>query len=222
MERLLTPASMTADTAQTLVYPTDLGKVTVRSFVTPEEIHDLSFGMGTRDFARYRPLITGKEDLVQAAATGKANVTLAIAQGGVIVGAGILEPPRPGERWGRLEGTPVIEVSIIEVSRPWRGRRLAEPILHLLVDHPCREKRILYMVGYSWTWDPAWNGMTTMAYRDMLIRLFAGQGFHVFQTNDPNVMLRPENLFMARIGAEVSDGSRKRFQRIRFGLNPAE
>ncbi len=222
MERFLTPGSMTADTAQTVVYPTDRGTVTIRSFVSPEEIHGLSFGMGTRDFARYRPLITGKEDLVQAAEAGKTNVTLAITRGGVIVGAGILEPPRPGERWGRLEETPVMEVSIIEVSRSWRGCRLAGPILRLLVDHPCREKRILYMVGYSWTWDPAWNDLTTMAYRDMLIRLFAGQGFHIFQTNDPNVMLRPENVFMARIGADVSDASRKRFQRIRFGLNPDE
>jgi acetoin utilization protein AcuA len=210
---------MDAENANKLEWPTDRGTVFIRSFVTPEEIDVLSFGMGTKDFPRYRPLITGKDSLIRAASDERTNVTLAVTGDGTVVGAGILEPPQVEERWSRLENGLIMEVSIIEVDRPWRGRDLAKPILHLLVDHPVRERQILYMVGYSWTWDLDGKGLTTMAYRDMLIHLFAAQGFQIFQTNEPNITLRPENVFMARIGKDVPEASRKSFKWIRFGLD---
>jgi len=72
-------------------------------------------------------------------------------------------------------------------------------------------------VGYSWTWDL--EGISAMEYRNMLISLFSQQGFKTFQTNEPNIMMRPENLFMARIGANISENIRKRFKIVRFDLN---
>jgi len=73
------------------------------------------------------------------------------------------------------------------------------------------------MVGYSWTWDL--EGISAMDYRDMLISIFSQQGFETFQTNEPNIMMRPENLFMARIGGKISEPIRKRFKQVRFNLD---
>ena len=59
------------------------------------------------------------------------------------------------------------------------------------------------MVGYSWTWDLGGSDMSTTEYRTMLLKLGSLHEFSEFKTNDPNVLLRPENLFMARIGGKV-------------------
>jgi len=58
-----------------------------------------------------------------------------------------------------------------------------------------------------------------MEYRDMLISIFSQEGFKTFKTNEPNIMMRPENLFMARIGANISEDIRKRFKLVRFDLS---
>lgn len=206
--------------AQSLDRATERGRVILRSFWTPEEIEPLRFGLAGERFARYRPLIPGKESLVRAAAEEETNVTLAVDREGTIVGAGILEHPGKETRWRRIGERALMEVSVMEVARPWRDEKLSKPLLRLLVDHPSREKRILFMVGYSWTWDLDGKGLTAMDYREMLIRLFSEQSFGTFQTNEPNVMLRPENLFMARIGESVPPALVKRFKRVRFGLDP--
>jgi acetoin utilization protein AcuA len=75
------------------------------------------------------------------------------------------------------------------------------------------------MVGYSWTWDMEGKQLQPMAYRDMMINLFSPHGFKIFQTNDPNIMLRPENVFMARIGSEVPDNIQKLFKLVRFNMD---
>jgi acetoin utilization protein AcuA len=76
------------------------------------------------------------------------------------------------------------------------------------------------MVGYSWTWDLEGTRKTAQQYRAMLIRLFGQQGFQEYQTNDPNICLKPENVFMARIGKNISQTIKDRFKWLRFGLTP--
>jgi acetoin utilization protein AcuA len=58
-----------------------------------------------------------------------------------------------------------------------------------------------------------------MEYRTMLLKLGSLHEFSEFKTNDPNVLLRPENLFMARIGAGISEEARKRFKQVRFNMD---
>jgi acetoin utilization protein AcuA len=89
----------------------------------------------------------------------------------------------------------------------------------MVLDHPLKEARIFYMVGYSWTWDLDGSLMAAMDYREMMIHLFSVFGFEVLQTNEPNVLLRPENLFMARIGKNISEANQKRFKQVRFNLD---
>ena len=78
---------------------------------------------------------------------------------------------------------------------------------------------IVYMVGYSWTWDLDGTGKSAPAYRNILISLFEPFGFQEYQTNEPNICLKPENLFMAHIGRDVSEENQKIFKWLRFGVS---
>ena len=198
-------------------WSTRRGKVIVSSFNSPGDIESLSFIEAYTKYAGYRSIVSKKQTLIRAASQPDTNVTLAFTLDGKIVGFGILEYPPSGERWRRLGGWIMMEVSVIEIGRPWRSLGISKKIIQLLVNHPSKEERIFYMVGYSWTWDLA--GISAMDYRDMLIGIFSQQGFKTFQTNEPNVMMRPENLFMARIGANISEDIKKRFKLVRFDLD---
>jgi len=198
---------------------TDQGKISVASFYTPASIKTLSFSRSFQKHLHYNPIISSKESLIDIAAEPDANVTLATTPEGDIIGFGILQYPLPDERWLRVGDRVMMEVSVIEVSRSWRGGGLAGKILGTVLAHPLKEERILYMVGYSWTWDLAGSRLQTMAYRDMMINLFARFGFTLRQTNEPNIMMRPENMFMVKIGANISDQVSKRLKQVQFNLD---
>jgi acetoin utilization protein AcuA len=40
-----------------------------------------------------------------------------------------------------------------------------------------------------------------------------------YQTNEPNILLRPENLFMARLGSNLSQEIQQRFKWVLFNLD---
>jgi len=113
-----------------------------------------------------------------------------------------------------------MEVKAIEVSSNRRSTGLAKNILGLLVGHPVVEEKIIYMVGYSWTWDLDGTRKTAQQYRRMLIRLFDPFGFIEYQTNEPNICLKPENIFMGRVGRNVSPDAQNAFKWLRFGMRP--
>jgi hypothetical protein len=93
-------------------------------------------------------------------------------------------------------------------------------VLKMMVVHPQIEEKIVYMVGYSWTWDLNGTGKTAQQYRQMLIKLFEPHGFKEYQINEPNVCLKPENLFMCRVGKNIRQVIIERFKWLRFGLSP--
>lgn len=198
---------------------TDQGKISVASFYTPASIEALSFSRSFQKHLHYNPIISSKKSLIDIAGEPDANVTLATTSEGDIIGFGILQYPSPDERWVRVGDRVMMELSVIEVSRSWRGGGLARKILEYALAHPLKEERILYMVGYSWTWDLEGSRLQTMAYRDMMIDLFAGFGFTLHQTNEPNIMMRPENMFMVKIGANIPDQVRKRLKQVQFNLD---
>lgn len=197
---------------------TGQGVVQIRAFCTPEDIAPLGFKKTFSEFPRYSPIISKKESLAAAANRPDANVTIASADG-QIIGFAILQYPSADERWIRVGDRIMMEVSVVEVSRAWRGDGIAAKLLELAVDHPLIEDRIFYMVGYSWTWDLDDVKMTVMDYRNMMIHLFSRYGFRIYQTNEPNVLLRPENLFMARIGSNLSAEIQQRFKWVLFNLD---
>jgi acetoin utilization protein AcuA len=114
----------------------------------------------------------------------------------------------------------MIEIKAVEVCRSLRSARIASGMVEMMLSYPQIEDKIAYMVGYSWTWDLDGTNKSALEYRHMLVRLFEPHGFKEFQTNEPNICLKPENLFMCRMGKNISQLTRDRFKWLRFGLSP--
>jgi acetoin utilization protein AcuA len=199
---------------------TPMGAVTIRSFCSSEEIRQAIFNPQFSSHAQYRSLYTRRQSLEDNADQPDTNVTLALADDNLIVGFGVLAYPEAGERWAELEPQVMMEVKVIETCREWRSQGLAKNILAMLLHHPFVEDKIVYMVGYSWTWDLDGSKKTAQQYSRILIRLFEPFGFVEYQTNEPNICLKPENVFMGRIGKNVSLAVQNEFKWLRFGMSP--
>ena len=198
---------------------TPRGDVRFRSHCRPEEVEQFEFNSRLYASEDYKPLYTRRSSLVKSAAQTDANVVLALDADNRIIGYGVLAVPDPQERWTQLGPDLIMEVKAIEVSRNWRSSGIASQMLKRLLNHPRIEEIIVYMVGYSWTWDLKGTGKSAEAYRQTLIRVFEPFGFQQYETNEPNVCLKPENLFMGRIGSQVSRNIRDRFKWLRYDLN---
>jgi acetoin utilization protein AcuA len=199
---------------------TSLGELRIRSFCTPEDIRKLSFDRQFGTHAHYRSLYTKRESLEHKAEQADTSVVLAVADSTHIVGFGVLAYPDPEERWAGLQPQVMMEVNAIEVSRQWRSRKIARGIIQMMMVHPLIEEKIAYFVGYSWTWDLDGNQMSAQQYRQMMAKLFEPFGFQEHQTNEPNICLRPENIFMARVGENVPKEVQNQFKWLRFGMTP--
>ena len=200
-------------------WQTPKGEIRIRAFCSPEEIRGYSFDSQFGTHAHYKSLFTRRESLERMALRADTNVVLALAQEKDIIGFGVLAYPDPEERWSEL-GDLMMEVNALEVARSRRSGKIASGIIQMLLTLKQLEEKIIYFVGYSWTWDLDGNHMSAQRYRQMMIKLFEPFGFQELQTNEPNICLRPENIFMARIGAEISEDLRHRFKWLRFGLSP--
>jgi acetoin utilization protein AcuA len=203
-----------------ILVSTMLGELRIRSFCTPDEIRQLSFDHQFGTHAHYRSLYTKRESLERKAEQPDTSVVLAIADSKRIVGFGVLAYPDSEERWARLAPNLMMEVNAIEVSREWRSKKVARGIVQMMNVHPKIEDKVAYFVGYSWTWDLDGNRMTAQQYRQMMAHLFEPFGYEEYQTNEPNICLKPENIFMARIGEKVSKELQNQFKWLRFGMSP--
>ena len=193
--------------------------ITIKSFCSPDDIASLSLKDTFVESSNYNPILSKKESLITASLQQDANVTIAYTDDRKIVGISILQYPSPEERWVKIENRVMMEVSVIEVATKWRSKGISKKLFELLFEHPLKEDRIIYMVGYSWTWDVAGTDISVIEYRNMLINLFSHFEFRIYPTNDPNVMFRPENLFMARIGGNISENVQMKFKLLRFNLD---
>ena len=205
----------------TIVWETPVGRILIRSFCSRDEIRMCSFDSQFGIHPHYKSLYTRKETLEKIAGMPDANVVLALIDYQHIIGFGVLVHPEPDERWAELGPGIMIEIKAIEVCRDWRSTGVARGIVQLLLNHPRIEDMIAYMVGYSWTWDLDGALKTAQEYRTMLIRLFGPFGFQEYQTNEPNICLKPENIFMARIGNAISKEVQTQFKWLRFGVPPS-
>jgi len=211
---------MTDKETREIPWETPRGQILIRAFCTPGEIRGYRFDRQFGTHAHYRSLYTKRESLERHAEQAETNVVLALADERDIVAFGVLAHPEPEERWAGLEPPIMMEVKALEVARSWRAAGIARGIIEMLLSHPRLEERIIYFVGYSWTWDLDGNQMSAQQYRHLMIALFEPFGFQELQTNEPNICLKPENIFMARIGKTVSAEVQHRFKWLRFGLQP--
>lgn len=211
---------MSETSPKEIIFPTPKGDIRVHSFCRPEQIERYTFDRYFRISDDFKSLYTQRESLIKSAAHEDANVVLALADAKDIIGYGVLDYPDAGERWAELGPKIMMEIKAIEVYRPWRSVGLADRIMEMMLDHPQIEEKIIYLVGYSWTWDLAGAEISAGRYRQKLVDLFQAHGFQEYETNDPNVCLKSENFFMGRIGKNVSQMIKDRFKWLRFGLRP--
>ena len=148
-------------------------------------------------------------------------MVLAVTDKQNIIGFGVLACPEPDQRWARLEPKAMMEVKAIEVARDWRQMGVGSILVKGMLTHPEAEEKIIYFVGFTWTWDLRWTNITASQYRQLMIRLFQPFEFNECKTNEPNICLDADNLFMCRIGKNVSDRLRDDFKWLSFGIyNP--
>ncbi|AFM26452.1 GNAT family N-acetyltransferase [Desulfomonile tiedjei] len=183
-----------------------------------EDFHGLELDPGLGNFAHYSSIIQKLEVFERIAAKKGGRVSLALRDERVVVGYLACWFPEETERWSRL-GELMYELGAIEVSRNFRKTGIASKMLDItLSNDDSLESKIAYMNGFSWHWDLDGTGLTKFEYRKLMLNLLKNYGFRDYYTNEPNVSLREENLFMARIGSEVSEQDRKRFSHLRFGI----
>jgi acetoin utilization protein AcuA len=193
------------------------GPIEVRSYVTPEDIESCELDEGIGVFPQYRSLLTSKKSLKNLASEKKNNLCLCVDDGNHIVGYCVRRQPPSDERWAEMDPPLLYEV-LGENARGWRNHGLMKPMLRLICNEPENEERILYIVGYTWTWDMEETHKTLQEYRDTIIHLLTPYGFKQYPTNEPNVSLRAENLFMARIGEEIERPVKRNFTNLLFGI----
>jgi acetoin utilization protein AcuA len=187
------------------------------TYATPDMLQTLSLDQGIGTFSQYRSLLSNIDSLSKLAADPQNNVTLCLHQGDTVVGYCVRRRPPEDERWHHMN-PPVLYEVFGENARGWRDQKLMKPMLKTVCSEPANDDNILYIVGYSWTWDLDDTKKTLTEYRDTIIHLLAPLGFKQFPTNEPNVSLRAENLFMARIGDNIAKDTKRRFTNLLFGI----
>ncbi len=172
---------------------------------------------GLGNFPHYSSIIQ-KLEIFERIASGKdGRVALALIDENIIVGYMVCWYPDSTERWSKL-GELMYEFGAIEVSRNFRKLGIAAEMVMSVLRDDFFEEKISYMNGFSWHWDVDGSGLTLVQYRKMMLNFMKPFGFEEYYTNEPNIALREENLFMARIGSKVSEEDQLRFRNLRFGI----
>ena len=193
------------------------GRLSVCEKCPPDFFKRLVMDSGLGHFGAYSSIIQRLEEFEKIAAGKDGRVTLALLDDTTIVGYLACRRPEPDERWAKMSRL-MYELAAIEVSRNFREHRLAGRMLKTVLSEPFIEDKIAYMNGYAWTWDVENSGRMLAEYRDVHLKLLGPYDFQEFYTNEPNIRLRDENIFMARIGARISPEDRKRFKRLLLGI----
>lgn len=195
-----------------------MSRVYIESKVSLDRIQELIFSSDFTSHTQYRSIYTMRESLEFF--TGKGgSVTLAILDNKIIVGFAVLDYPDSKGRWAKISRKAIIELKAVEVLREFRSQRIARDLLFHLFCDPGLEHKIVYLTAYTWTWDLKYSGLSAQVYRNVLIDLYSEFGFIEYLTNEPNICLKPENIFMARVGKNVSQNIQEEFKWIRFDLS---
>ncbi len=196
---------------------TKKGLIHFESTLLLDRIQNLEFSSDFTCHAKYKSIYTKRKTLEQLAENG-ANIALALLNDKIIVGYAVLDYPNKKNRWARLGEKVMIELKAVEVLRGYRNHGIGRHLLLHLLSHPKLEQKIIYLTAYSWTWDLDYSDLNPQSYRDMLISLYTGLKFMEYQTNEFNICLKPENIFMAKVGKNIFQKTLTDFKYLRFGL----
>ncbi len=178
---------------------------------------DLVLDPGLGQFAHYSSLIQKLEVFDKLASEKDGRVVLALKDGRMVVAYMACHYPESGDRWRKLDGI-MYEFSAIEVSRNFRKLGIAGAMMDATMTDDSLEEKISYINGFCWHWDVDGSGLSLVRYRKMLLEFLKPFDFQEYYTNEPNIALREENLFMARVGSRVSSEDQQRFRKLRFGI----
>jgi acetoin utilization deacetylase AcuC-like enzyme len=150
-----------------------------------------------------------REVLARIAEEPAGEVVVAHTPEGTVVGYVAVLDPGPGTRFASLPG--LLEVGAIEVASGWRRGGVATALLRFAVEPDPFEDLILIASGLAWHWDLDQSGLSAVAYRRVLGRVFEAAGFEALRTDEPEIAYDPANLFVARFGSRVPPASRAAF-----------
>jgi acetoin utilization protein AcuA len=215
VERLL--SGKTPRPPRTITLDAPGGPLIIRSLCPPGSFSHLELDRGLGSFPHYSSIIQKLAVFERIASSEDGNVILAIEGERLVVGYAACYYPEPRERWAGL-GKLMYEMGAIEVSRGYRHLHIAQRLAELSVDFEFFEDKMAYMNGFSWHWDLDGTGFTLAQYRKMMVNLLKPYGFREYPTNEPNIAMREENVFLARIGSRVGSRDQRRFRNLLFGI----
>ncbi len=198
-------------------FETDRGQITINPKCPPGSFKELRLDAGLGNFPHYSSIIQKLETFEKIASGKDGRVGLALIDQNIVVGYMVCWYPDSTDRWSKL-GDLMYEFGAIEVSRNFRKMGIAAKMVSSALREEFFDEKISYMNGYSWHWDVDGSGLTLIQYRKMMLNFMKPFGFEEYYTNEPNIALREENLFMARIGSKVSEEDKLRFRNLRFGV----
>ena len=193
------------------------GRITIWVKCPPGFFSSLKLDSGLGNFAHYSSIIQKLDVFERIASQPEGRVALGLDENESVVAYAVCWYPDQTDRWSKLDRV-MYEMGAVEVSRRYRHMKIAETVIGLILQDRFFDEKIAYMNGYCWHWDLDGTGLTMIQYRQMMYNFLKKFGFQECYTNEPNIALKEENLFMARIGPQVSDEDQKRFRNLRFGI----
>ncbi|MCL5289829.1 MAG: GNAT family N-acetyltransferase [Eubacteriales bacterium] len=178
--------------------------------VTSERLSELDIDP---DIKNFRPAHIQKKALTQIASGEIEKVFIAVSQE-KIIGYVAFHLPHEMTRWSKLPF--IIELGAIEISPNWRYCGVAKALMIAAAAHGFMENHVVTSLEYAWHWDLKGTGLDMFSYQNVLYRLFSPVGFEVFCTDDPDIIEHPANIFMARIGKNITEEKKEQFMDLLF------
>jgi acetoin utilization deacetylase AcuC-like enzyme/GNAT superfamily N-acetyltransferase len=176
---------------------TPRGTILLRDWCPPSLVERLHADEGLHAFAR---LAEREKALLKRIASGpECELVVAHTPDGQLIGQ--VSICAADDWW---EGIPDLYEVAVEVSSNWRGLGLSKALLRFALEPNYFDDVMLFALGFAWHWDLEGMGLGSMAYAQMIRRLFESVGFEKMAANEPNLHLDPANIFLARVGRNVS------------------
>jgi acetoin utilization protein AcuA len=191
-----------------------------RRRVPASRLEQMQVSPGLGIFFRY-DVERQKQTLIKIARMDYGNIVIAHTSQDEIVGYVTAHPVSPEERWAVLnqpsdinpEGKLyVCEFGAVEVSRQYRGWGLSTRLMRATFESDSwYASKIVVSVEFAWHWDYEEAGLNKFVYRKMLRKVISSAGFEAMDTDEPNILMDPANMFMVRLGKEVPWQVQQRF-----------
>lgn len=188
---------------------TDCGIVVVEGPVTAERIGRFSMCEGLGKFRRPKEQHLALMDIANL----PEGLVYIAHQQGTIVGYITFHYP-DFERWAQSGMLCLLELGAIEVSRLWRGSKIAGALVQIPFDTAIMNDKIIISMECYWFWDLQGSNLTVYEYRGLMERLMGKAGFETKLTDDPEICSHPANLLSVRVGKQVAEKDRQKFEAV--------